>query len=95
MTDAVLPRGLRRARKAAARFTTPLLPDEYLLLLNPLWSVRELRGRVVKVVPETADASRTRRIGFLAGNISVPDDFDTMYQEEIIRLFEGEPDAPR
>lgn len=56
MTDAVLPRGLRRARKAAARFTTPLLPDDYLLLLNPLWSVRELRGRVVKVVPETADA---------------------------------------
>lgn len=52
-----LPRGLRRARRAAARFTTPLLPDDYLLLLNPLWSARELRGRIVKVVPETPDAA--------------------------------------
>ena len=50
---------------------------------------------LVRFVPETADAPRTRRIGFLAGKISVPDDFDTMYQEKIIRLFEGEPDAPR
>lgn len=51
-----LPRGTRRLRRAAARFTTPLLPDDYLLLLNPLWSARELRGRIVEVVPETEDA---------------------------------------
>ncbi|MEJ8280836.1 ferredoxin reductase [Pseudonocardia spirodelae] len=57
MTEAVLPKGLRRARRAAARLTTPLLPDDYLLLLNPLWSARELRGRVVKVVRETEDAA--------------------------------------
>ena len=36
-------------RNAAARFTTPLLPDDYLTLLNPLWSARELRGKVVMV----------------------------------------------
>ncbi len=53
---AALPRAVRRARRAAARFTTPLLPDDYLLLLNPLWSARELRGRVVKVVQETPEA---------------------------------------
>src|ERR687894_1029714 len=45
-----------RVRAAGARFTTPLLPDDYLSLINPLWSARELRGKVVKVVPETEDA---------------------------------------
>ncbi len=44
-------------REAAARLTTPLLPDDYLLLINPLWSARELRGRIEKVVPETDDAA--------------------------------------
>ena len=36
-------------RGLAARATTPLLPDDYLKLLNPLWSARELRGAVVDV----------------------------------------------
>ncbi len=44
-------------RGAAARMTTPLLPDDYLHLLNPLWSARELRGKVVKVVKETDTAA--------------------------------------
>jgi stearoyl-CoA 9-desaturase NADPH oxidoreductase len=51
-----LPGGVRRIRDAATRFTTPLLPDDYLSLINPLWSARELRGKVVKVVKETGDA---------------------------------------
>ncbi|MEJ2885000.1 ferredoxin reductase [Actinomycetospora aeridis] len=55
-TPGRLPRGVRRLRKVASRFTTPLLPDDYLSLINPLWSARELRGKVVKVVPETEDA---------------------------------------
>jgi ferredoxin-NADP reductase len=37
--------------------TTPLLPDDYLKLINPLWSSRELRGRIVEVRPETADSA--------------------------------------
>lgn len=37
--------------------TTPLLPDDYLRLLNPLWSARELRGRIVSVRPETRDSA--------------------------------------
>ncbi|MCU1692642.1 MAG: ferredoxin reductase [Frankiales bacterium] len=49
--DAGLLRGL------ASRLTTPLLPDDYLHLLNPLWSARELRGVVVEVVPETEHAA--------------------------------------
>lgn len=44
-------------RSVASRMTTPLLPDDYLHMLNPLWTARELRGKVVKVVPETDDAA--------------------------------------
>jgi stearoyl-CoA 9-desaturase NADPH oxidoreductase len=46
-----------RVRRAGSKLTTPLLPDDYLTLLNPLWSSRELRGRIEKVVPETEDAA--------------------------------------
>ncbi|WP_240195339.1 ferredoxin reductase [Nocardioides faecalis] len=46
-----------RVRRAGAKLTTPLHPDDYLRLLNPLWSARELRGRIERVVPETEDAA--------------------------------------
>jgi ferredoxin-NADP reductase len=46
-----------RVRSAGSKLTTPLHPDDYLRLLNPLWTSRELRGRVEKVVPETDDAA--------------------------------------
>ena len=47
---------------------------------------------VVKVTSIKAEAPKApRRFGFLAGQISVPDDFDTMMQDEIIAMFEGEP----
>jgi ferredoxin-NADP reductase len=44
-------------RGLAARATTPLLPDDYLKLLHPLWTARELRGEVVDVRTETADSA--------------------------------------
>ncbi len=53
----VLDRDWHRIRGVAARLTTPLHPDDYLSLINPLWSARELRGRVEKVIPETDDAA--------------------------------------
>src|SRR3954453_17224706 len=46
-----------RLRDLAARLTTPLLPDDYLQLLNPLWSTRELRGRVERVIQQADDAA--------------------------------------
>lgn len=46
----------RRALKFAKNFTTPLLPDDYLELLNPEWSTRELRGRIEELRQETKDA---------------------------------------
>jgi prevent-host-death family protein len=33
--------------------------------------------------------AQIRRLGFMAGQISVPDDFDRMGQEEIERIFGG------
>ncbi len=50
-------RGAKWMRAAFARVTTPLLPDDYLHLANPLWSARELRGRVVSVRRETEDTA--------------------------------------
>ena len=46
-----------RLRRGADKLTTPLLPDDYLTLINPLWSSRELRGRVEEVIRETDDAA--------------------------------------
>ena len=44
---------------------------------------------LVKVVPiDTPPAPR--RLGFMEGEFTVPDDFDTMYQEEIEKMFYGE-----
>jgi len=33
-----------------------------------------------------------RKLGTLTGKILIPPDFDTMYQGEIIKMFEGEED---
>src|SRR5919107_3962512 len=46
-----------RALKAISAFTSPLLPDDYLELINPLWSTRELRGRIERIERETPDAA--------------------------------------
>jgi stearoyl-CoA 9-desaturase NADPH oxidoreductase len=44
-------------RSLAHRITTPLLPDDYMKLANPLWSARELRGRILQVRRETHDSA--------------------------------------
>jgi ferredoxin-NADP reductase/ferredoxin len=46
----------RRALQLVGSFTSPLLPDDYLEMVNPLWSTRELRGRIERVQRETPDA---------------------------------------
>ncbi len=46
---------------------------------------------LVKVVPLDAPAAgEMKRLGFMAGQISVPDDFDTMFADEIEKMFCGE-----
>ena len=45
---------------------------------------------VVKVTALSAPTdSQVRRLGFMAGQIFVPDDFDRMGKEEIERIFGG------
>ncbi len=45
---------------------------------------------LVKVVPlDSPVGGKLRRVGFMAGRIRVPDDFDTMGSIEIDRLFGG------
>ena len=49
---------------------------------------------MVKLVPLDEAEGRTdvpaaRRLGFMNGEIKVPDDFDTMGADEIIAMFEG------
>ena len=45
---------------------------------------------MVKVTPlDTPLAGQVRRLGFMAGQIAVPDDFDQMGSAEIARLFGG------
>ncbi len=48
---------VRGARRVAEALATPLVPDDYLDLLDPMRSGADLRGRIVEVRPETADAA--------------------------------------
>lgn len=46
---------------------------------------------LVKVMALNApEAGQRRRLGFMAGQIAVPDDFDRLGEAEIERLFGGE-----
>lgn len=40
-----------RLRRLLTRITTPLLPDDYTRLVNPLWTAREIRGRILAATP--------------------------------------------
>jgi stearoyl-CoA 9-desaturase NADPH oxidoreductase len=51
-----VPRARRSALRLIGSFTSPLAPDDYLEMVNPLWSTRELRGRVERVEPESSVA---------------------------------------
>jgi len=57
---AAIPRvsRLRRgAMRLARAITTPLVPDDYLALMNPAWSARELTGTIMQIRPETEETS--------------------------------------
>ena len=45
---------------------------------------------MVKVMPLSAEERKgVEKMGFMAGEISTPDDFDSLGAPEIFRLFEG------
>jgi prevent-host-death family protein len=46
---------------------------------------------MVKVTAVDApEAKPVKRVGFLAGQIKVPDDFDRMFEDEIAQMFYGD-----
>jgi prevent-host-death family protein len=47
-------------------------------------------GKPLVKVQAIEPADGSRRIGFMKGEFTVPDDFDTMFQDDIIAMFEGE-----
>ncbi|MGW2938438.1 ferredoxin reductase [Streptomyces sp. NPDC001156] len=53
----VLRHVARPVWQGAGRLTTPLLPDDFLAVVDPLWSARWPAGRVEVVRAETADAT--------------------------------------
>jgi len=45
---------------------------------------------MVKVIPYSeGEEGENKRLGFMAGEISVPDDFDTLGEERITEIFGG------
>jgi ferredoxin-NADP reductase len=50
-----VPKVRQRALHAVRSLFSPLLPDDYLELINPLWSTQELRGRIERIEQETPD----------------------------------------
>ncbi|WP_307812799.1 ferredoxin reductase [Phycicoccus sp. CSK15P-2] len=56
-TPGPLGGALRGARKVAEALATPLVPADYLDLFDPMRAGADLRGRIVEVRPETADAA--------------------------------------
>src|ERR1700761_462694 len=50
-----MPSPTRLFATTARWLTTPLVPDDYLGYVKPLWCTEQPRGRVDAVLPETAD----------------------------------------
>ena len=45
---------------------------------------------VARLTPDKAVAARMpKRFGFMQGELKIPGDFDTMFQDEIVAMFEG------
>jgi len=52
-----VPRGRRLFLRAVRRLFSPLEPDDYLEMINPLWTTKELRGEVNRVEPQGSEAA--------------------------------------
>jgi len=50
---------------------------------------------VARLSPIDRDERRASRIGFMAGQITVPDDFDRMADDDLADLFDGSEDGSR
>ena len=58
--------------------------------LGEIFIIAKAGKPLVKVVPlDAPNSEQRRRLGFLAGQILVPEDFDSIGADEIDRLFGG------
>jgi len=51
-----VPRGRKLFLRAVRQLFSPLRPDDYLEMINPLWTTKELRGKVERVEPQGSEA---------------------------------------
>ena len=56
--------------------------------VDPIAEAGNPTGQVVPIEP--APPYKPQRLGFMSGKGKIPDDFDTMYADEIARMFNGE-----
>ena len=52
-----VPKARRQFLRVVRHLFSPLRPDDYLELINPLWTTRELRGRVERIEPAGESAA--------------------------------------
>ena len=52
-----VPRGRRLFLRAVRRLFSPLQPDDYLEMINPLWTTKELRGKVEGIEQQGSEAA--------------------------------------
>ncbi len=52
-----VPRGRRLLLRAVRRLFSPLEPDDYLEMINPLWTTKELRGKVERIEQQGSEAA--------------------------------------
>lgn len=52
-----VPRGRRLFLKAVRNLFKPLQPDDYIEMINPLWTTKELRGKVERVEKQGSEAA--------------------------------------
>lgn len=64
------------------------------VMLGDSFIIAKAGKPLVRVSPleQSGTAPGGRRLGFLKGQIAVPDDFDTMHGEEIAAMFDGGPE---
>jgi hypothetical protein len=64
------------------------MPNARAVIASLVVTTQKSTGTLVKVVSlDPQETALPRRLGFLAGEIAVPDDFDRMGQDEVERQF--------
>ena len=54
--EPAVPRGRRLFLRAVQHLFKPLQPDDYIEMVNPMWTTKELRGRVERIEPQGSEA---------------------------------------